>query len=238
LLANVDGDERRVRVYAPDPMPSGDLPLVIFLHPFGGTPASAAEETGFGDLAGAEGFIAAFPPAEQAAWAAQVTQGLSDRDTDSVFLAGLVDRLVEAYPVDPARTYVAGFSMGAVMAGRVACEHADRFAAAMLDAGAPWIGECRPSEPISVLIIHGTGDGTFRFDRAKAMATDWIERDGCTGAAAEITIGDDATASLSADCRQGTAVEFIAVDNGPHAWFRTPDATGLAWGFFAEHGRR
>jgi polyhydroxybutyrate depolymerase len=235
---NVDGDERRVRVYVPDPMPAGELPLVIFLHPFGGSPAGAARETRFDQLADAEGFIAAFPPASQAAWAAQVTQGLSDRDTDSIFLTGLVDRLTEAYSVDQARTYVAGFSMGAVMAGRMACEHADRFAAAMLDAGAPWIGDCRPSVPISILIVHGTGDSVFRFDDAQAMADAWLDRDGCTVPAVETAVADNATAHLSADCRGGTAVELVAVDNGPHAWFRTPDATALAWAFFTEHGRK
>ncbi len=43
----VDGDPRRVKVYLPDPAPGGKMPLVVFLHPAGGSPSEAAADTHF-----------------------------------------------------------------------------------------------------------------------------------------------------------------------------------------------
>ena len=143
-------DRRRVRVFVPEPLPTEPTPLVLFLHASGETPSVAVRDTRFDSLAGRKGFIAAFPPAD-GAWAAQVTPGLSDSDVDERYLVALIDALVDQFPIDPGRIYVAGFSKGAVMAERMACQHADRIAAAAIVAGAPWIGQaCAPSRPVSI----------------------------------------------------------------------------------------
>ncbi len=233
----VEDDERLVRVYLPNPEPTDLVPLVIVLHAAGDSPSLAVRETRFDRLGIAEGFIVAFPPAHGRAWAAQVTPGLADSDTDERYLRGLIDRLVEQLPVDPKRVYVTGFSMGAVMAGRLACQAADRIAAAAVVSGTPWIGDCRPSRPVSILIVHGTGDTTFRHGPANAMAEAWRTRLACPGSPASEPIGDGATAATSIDCADGTAVEFVSVENGWHTWFKRPDATALAWRFFTEHAR-
>ena len=238
LLARVGDDERRVRVFAPDPAPSAPLPLLIFLHAFGETPASAIHDTHFDQLAATGAAIVAFPPASGRGWEAQVTEGLADSDVDEVFLRGLIERLTDAYPVDPQRVYVAGFSMGAVMAGRLACRLADRIAAVVIASGTPWIGDCRPSRPVSVLIVHGTGDSTFRYDAAVEMAQAWRTRDGCPPPADPEPIAGGATVTTSRGCAGGSVVSFISVSNGRHVWFTDPDATSIAWEFLAGRGRR
>ena len=63
-VVTVGDDARRLRVYLPDPMPPGPVPLLVFLHPFGGTPSEAVRDTGFDRIAGEEGFVAVFPPAD------------------------------------------------------------------------------------------------------------------------------------------------------------------------------
>src|SRR5512146_2536303 len=73
LDVDIDGDVRHVRLYLPDPMPDGGRPLLVFLHPFGGTPMSAVVETRLDRLSVSDGVIVAFPPADGRGWAAQVT---------------------------------------------------------------------------------------------------------------------------------------------------------------------
>ena len=239
ITFGVDGDERRVRVYLPDPVPTRKVPLVVFLHASGETPATAIRDTGFDQLAGRDGFIVAFPPAADGTWNAQVTPGLSDSAIDERYLGGLLDRLIEDLPVDGQRVYVTGFSMGAVMTDRLACRFADRIAAVAIVSGAPWTGgTCSPSQPVSVLIMHGTGDSTFRYATARRLGDAWLTLDGCPPPAAPQPIGNGATVVRATGCADGSAVTFVTVENGWHTWFSSPDATSLAWQFFTEHGRR
>ena len=233
-----DGDARRVRVYRPPTMPAAKVPLLLFLHPSGETPAAAAMETGFDRVAAAEGFIAAFPPSSSNGWAAQVTPGLTDSPVDQVWLTKLLDRLVATEPVDPKRVFVAGFSFGAVMTARLACTIADRIAGAVVVGGAPWIGgECTPSKPVSILFVHGTADSTFRISGARLLADQWRSLDGCELAPSPSPMSNTAIIQTNERCRGGTVVEFVTVKDGSHAWFSEPDTTALAWEFLTEHAR-
>jgi polyhydroxybutyrate depolymerase len=233
-----DADARRVRVYRPPTMPAGKVPLLLFLHPSGETPAAAVMETRFDRLAAAEGFIAVFPPSSSSGWAAQVTPGLSDSPIDQVWLTKLLDRLLATEPIDPGRVFVAGFSKGAVMTERLACVLADRVAGAVVVGGAPWIGgDCKPSRPVSILFVHGSADSTLRISGARQVADQWRSLDGCEPAPSPSPMGDTATVQTNDRCRGGTVVEFVTVRDGSHTWFTEPDATALAWAFLTEHAR-
>jgi polyhydroxybutyrate depolymerase len=235
----VGDDQRRVRVFVPVALPAVSVPLVLFLHASGETTATAVHDTRFDALAAREGFIAAFPPADGQRWAAQITPGLSDSDVDERYLAGLIDQLIDQLPIDPKRIYVAGFSIGAVMAGRMACQHADRIAAAAIIAGAPWVGQaCRPSQPVSILVVHGAGDSTLRYTGAQQLADTWRDLDRCPPAGTPAPIASGASMTTATGCAAGTSVTLVAVDRGTHTWFTTPDATALAWDFFVQHGRQ
>ena len=232
------GDERRIRIYRPDPSPSGKVPLLLFLHAVGESPAKAASDTGFDRLAGRERFIAVFPPASGRGWAASVTPGLPDDGVDARWLTALLDHLVATEPIDPDRVFVAGFSIGAVMTDKVACQLADRVAAAVVVAGAPWVGaDCAPKQPVSMLIIHGTDDPTFPYSGAMALATQWRGLDHCRGMAPEAPVGSDAMRVSAIGCASDTAVDLVTVRDGVHMWFTDPDATTLAWEFLTDHGR-
>jgi polyhydroxybutyrate depolymerase len=237
-LFSFGDDERRLRLYRPDPMPSGKVPLVLFLHASGDTPARAASETGLDRLAGSNGFIAVFPPAAGRGWGAGVTPGLPDSAVDSRWLSALLDDLLATESIDPGRVFVAGFSIGAVMADRLACQLADRIAGAVVVAGTPWAGgDCAPAQPVSMLIIHGTADPTFPYDRAEDLARQWREIDQCDATAPAATVGSSATRVEATGCANGTGVDFVTVPNGVHMWFGDPDATTLAWEFLTDHAR-
>jgi polyhydroxybutyrate depolymerase len=85
---------------------------------------------------------------------------------DAGFLVRLVDALIAHYPVDPKRVYIYGYSNGGDMAHRMACDHADRFAAVASGAGATFKDpeRCVPSAPISVLQVHSRDDDVVLFD--------------------------------------------------------------------------
>ena len=238
-VVTVDGDARRIKVYLPDPVPAGKLPLVVFLHPAGGSPSQAVEDTHFDRLAGRDGFIAAFPPADHRTWDVVTRPELIETAVDERFLEGMIDQLARDLPVDAARVYVAGFSMGAVMTDRLACSLADRIAAAAIVVGDALGGaRLHPDRPVSVLVMHGTADATFPYDAAVGLAARWRSVDGCPPPASPVPVGTRAMLEASDGCADGTSVEFVSVDGGPHEWFETPDATDLAWRFFVDHGRR
>lgn len=84
---------------------------------------------------------------------------------DIGFLHGMVSELEAQYNVDPSRIFVVGHSNGGFMTNRVACDSADRFAAAVSLAGMPYKDpeDCLAPAPIAMLHVHGTADGTVPY---------------------------------------------------------------------------
>jgi polyhydroxybutyrate depolymerase len=164
------------------------VPLVIGLHPSGGSGAALDQDTGLGVAATAKGFAVIFPdggiraetgdghfwniPGVPLVSGDAVPSGTRD---DVRFLADIIDYVVKNNCVDPRRIYVTGFSGGARMSSMVGCRLADRVTAiapvAGLRAGRaagpeftePDAGDCHPSRALAVLALHGTDDPTNPF---------------------------------------------------------------------------
>jgi len=163
---------------------------------------------------------------------------------DSTYLMGLVDEIASKVSIDPKRVYFVGHSNGAFMAHRMACEHADRIAAIVTLAGETWLDTslCQPTEPVSVLAIHGTADLTIDFDGGSdlgveagfgpspaypsEMITDamWAERDGCAPAPTagtpldlEVSLdGAETRVSSWEDCDAGANVTLWKIEGAGH----------------------
>jgi predicted peptidase len=154
-------------LYLPSGIEEGRWPLVLYLHGQSlrgddlslltryGLPARLEDDDDFP-------FVVVAP---------QLPDGQSWTDTQR--LAELVRDVIARYPVDPARVYLIGYSMGGGGVWRVAIDHPELFAAAA-PAGA-WTPE--PSEAIAralrdlpIRIYHGTADEAAPFGRAEAMA--------------------------------------------------------------------
>jgi polyhydroxybutyrate depolymerase len=168
--------------------PHERVPLVIGLHPSGGTGASFDQDTGLGAAATAKRFAAIFPdggirqanangyfwniPGVPLIGGGAVPSGSRD---DVRFIADVIDHVVKSNCIDAHRIYVTGFSGGARMSSMVACRLAGRVVAiapvAGLRAGRaadpdftePEASDCQPSRPLSILAIHGTDDPTNPF---------------------------------------------------------------------------
>jgi polyhydroxybutyrate depolymerase len=167
------------------------VPLVIGLHPSGGSGETFDQDTGLSEAATSKGFAVMFPdggirmPGESGGdghyWnipgVPLVGGGAVPKDTrdDVRFLADAIDHLVKHNCVDARRIYVTGFSGGARMSSMVGCRLADRIAAVAPVAGLragraagpefaePEAGDCRPSRPLPVFAVHGTDDATNPF---------------------------------------------------------------------------
>lgn len=109
--------------------------------------------------------IASLNPEEQAL----VDHPLAD---DMAFFQALFDFLETNYSVNAKRIYVAGFSNGAQMAGRLAVEMSKRVAAAVTSA-APLAVSGSSARPISVVLTYGNEDENFvRYNNGQPFTLD------------------------------------------------------------------
>ena len=95
---------------------------------------------------------------------------ISDID-DSAYLRTVIDSVSADYNVDPKRIFLVGHSNGGFMSYRMACDHADVVAALVSLEGATFDDpeRCEPSEPVSILQVHGKSDTTIFYDGSKIM---------------------------------------------------------------------
>ena len=244
---DVDGVGRRWTTVVPPGPPASSV--VVVLHGVGGRGADM-RSAGFEPLAAGKGVVLAYPDALGGAWndgrpgADPVVAGAAV--DDGRFLRMLIDDTVARTGADAGRVAVVGFSAGAVMASRLACDVADRVSAMALIAGTAGQGferSCRPSRPVAVMMAAGMNDaivpyaggrianwGTKR--RGYVAGVDelfsfWRAQNGCASVQAA---GGEARAT---DCRSGSPVVRYRVSGAAHEWYRAPrfDTTNLVWDF-------
>ena len=76
----------------------------------------------------------------------------------------IVTHLRQQLHVDPERIFATGFSNGAMLTHRLACEAGDVFRAIAAVAGTDNTLACAPKRPVSVLVIHARNDDHNRFE--------------------------------------------------------------------------
>ena len=217
-------------------------PLVILLHGYGASGAIQELYFKLQPEAEARGFLYVHPDGTknqlgQAFWNA--TDGCCDNTQsvdDSGYISFIIDQVSTTYNVDPARIYLVGHSNGGFMSYRMACDHADQIAAIVSLAGATFedATRCAPSEPVSVLQIHGTADETIAYEggntpvgsypAALTTVAEWSTYDGC----GEVMMGlghvdlvsnldgAETTTSTFIGCPEDVAVELWTMAGGPH----------------------
>jgi polyhydroxybutyrate depolymerase len=219
--------ERPYEVFVPSSYtPAEPMPLVLLLH---GHTANGVVQEGyfqFGPLAEERGFLYVHPDGLVGAdghtyWnATDACCGRGHGDADDVgYLMAIVDEVSTQYNVDPQRIFLAGHSNGGFMSYRMACEHAETFAAIASLAGATFGAEsdCVPSEPVSVLQIHGTADPIVPFTAtdflgaampgAQGSVDLWAGYNGCAGE--PVSVGDPVDFDVAIDGPE-TDVAFVS----------------------------
>jgi len=168
------------------PAAQGPRPTVIMLHGAGRRASDIAQQTGLAQRAPREGLVAVFPegrgnrwnffpPGKESTKDVQFFQQHGGLPDDVAFLKILVGDLVRRGVSDPKRIYLAGLSLGGVMALRMACVEAPMFAAigllisAMAD---PTGANCQPAKPLPVVMISGTADQMLPYAGGQSIRGD------------------------------------------------------------------
>ena len=166
----IDGETitREYIIHVPSGYQEGDnLPLVIVYHGFGGCAYYMADETGgLNDLADEENFFVAYPQAayrpakEDTYWEPGFNGGESIYLDDIFFSEQLIEHIDEEFSLDLSRVYAAGYSNGGMLTYSLACLRGDLLAGVCIMSGALLDGmdSCDPTQPVPMIIFHGTGD--------------------------------------------------------------------------------
>jgi polyhydroxybutyrate depolymerase len=257
-----DSRDRSYRVYAPAAATRNTaVPLLVVLHGGGGSAARFEQISGFDRLAENAPFIVAYPDAAQPAagggrvpsWNAGACCGRAARSgiDDVGFVRALIAAVSGHYRIDPRRVYVAGFSNGGMLAYRVACQLAGVVAAIGVQSATLEYTPCRPTQPVSLLHIHGTADdhvpltggqgaasrAGVAFTPPRQAAATIAGADGCAKGPRVTADPTLAHASLRAwpHCPNGIGVQFATVSGGTHPWMSSSAAR--IWSFLADHPR-
>jgi polyhydroxybutyrate depolymerase len=242
------------------------LALVLNFHGGGGNADGQIKMSGMNAAADKYRFAVAYPNGSSGflGWFLTFNAGLccdnaKKNNVDDVkFTALMLDHIQASVCVDEKRVYSTGFSNGALMSYRLACELSDRIRAIAPVGATLGIDQCRPVRPVPLLHIHGTADefapygggigkvGNYDFRGVAETVEIWRAlNDANVGPKVMLQQG-----AVKCDRWDGKApVVLCTVKDGGHTWpgghdgaTTTPfgavnrdiDANDLIWQFFKE----
>jgi polyhydroxybutyrate depolymerase len=244
--------ERTYYLHIPDGLNSAQsVPLVFLFHGYTENGAYARNYSGMDDIANANGFVVVYPEGSGSdgspSWNAGLCCGgaVTDNVDDFAFVRAIIADVETVVGVDPKRIYAAGFSNGALLSYRLACEMSDTFAAVAPAGGTLVTSPCEPSQPVSLIHIHGVNDQAvpidgggsgIQFPSVLEGISAWAKLDGCSGEE-QVEHEGVLTHTTYGTCAPGIAVESYMVDGIGHSWpskYVAP-VSQIVWDFFAAH---
>lgn len=213
----VDGVTRTYLRYVPSSYEGVAMPVVVSLHNTGATAAQQDEASGLRTSADAHGFVLVTP------------QGLGDpptwdageASTDVAFVEAVLDQAGRTFCLDPDRVFAVGSGDGSVMAARLACDAADRIAAAGFVGVVPDPDPCEQARPVPVVVLPG-------FD---ADLGPWAQRYGCDPEPDLVPYDSGTPGDIQGDyqgCDEGAALRSLTVAG-------QADGNDGFWDFFVAH---
>lgn len=260
------GEDRTYRLYVPTRLPAGPVALFIGLHGGLGRGDQFAGVNRIEGLAQANGFIVVHPDGVKFAigsggvWNGGLCCGVAAREQvdDVGFIEALIDKVASDHRIDPHRVFAFGHSNGGIMSYRLACELSQRIVGIGVFAGTLGVDECDPSDPVSVIHIHGAADRSIPitggsgpdsisrvdFPRPRDGFDTFAARNACP--ASEERVEGDTTIERREPCRAETAMEFVTIESAGHRWagsaepraYANYDATYELVSFLLMHPRR
>lgn len=231
---NFNGTERAYHLYIPSASDENTpMSLVLVYHMRQGNAWLMQEITRFNRTADENGFMVVYPDGFRRSWADGSGGYEADKaGTDDIaFTTALIDELTAQHNIAPHQIYAVGFSNGGFLVNRLACEIPQNFAGmAIVSAVMPEeiARTCAPSEPIPILMMHGSGDLDLPWAGKPGLLSvpetleSWLEINGCESTPQIETWDhnpDDGTSINHAayDC-QGAPVTFFKIEGGGHRW--------------------
>lgn len=215
------------------------FPLLILLHGSGARGESIRRQSGMDSVAESRRFLVAYPDGSgelfglSTDWnAGQCCGGAHfDRVDDIAFLRAVIADISARLPVDARRIYIAGFSDGARMAYRTACEMAGEVTAVAAVSGSLVAEHCRPSRPIPVIAFHGIEDDEVPYDDSAYTAPSgpvppdagslpptvrfWLATDECRRIVTR-RVSPHVISTAGIGC--SADVTFYAIEGAGHSW--------------------
>lgn len=245
LRIDVGGVVRKALVYIPSGVRS-DAPAFVAVHGYTGSAPAMIRRTSYIDLAERNGWILAFPQGlkyadGQNAWnAGSCCGGAPTAGTSDVkFITTLGQRLVSQYHADPSRLFFHGYSNGAMLGYRVACQTDQPFSGFALLSGT-LVSPCRKTSRVPILAVHGLRDGTVPFSGSRwrvslqtelPPVTKTIDTmatlNGCKGKLSSRTPKSAAIRVYSAKCPASATVQLVTVSTMSHQWTEDSDRYGI-----------
>jgi polyhydroxybutyrate depolymerase len=200
-----DAELLKSRPYTPTVPPgyssAQQWPLIIVLAGYGGMGATTSAYLGITQLAMDQKVFLVTPDADapngRFAWNPNSVQY---PDWDVQYLRAIIHDMEARYTIDKRQVFIAGHSLGAHMAHRMACDDSADVVAIMSLAGqvTKVPSECAPDNPVSVLQVHGTADHIIGYNgdvqnvppdpsipSAHETVAVWGRNDHCSGGIAD-----------------------------------------------------
>lgn len=221
---------RSYRLYVPDTADNTEpIPVIMSFHGFASNAAQQAEWSNWDAIAEREGFIVVYPQGSSfpPRWYNGINEFTNEDDErDMDFVNALLDELSATYCLDTTRIYASGFSAGAGMAYRLACELADRITAIGTVGGAysQLPGGCNPTRPIPIIIFHGDDDRVVPYEGRGTLpnipdwAAAWADRNQCAANPEMLVTPDSVIGVQYHDCAEAADVVFYTLLDGGHTW--------------------
>lgn len=238
-----DGSQRIVQAWVP-PGANADTSLVVALHPALGTGERFEELTGLSELAEVDDAIVVYPSkaADPGVW------DVSPAGIDVDFVGDLIDYLHAHGCGSPVNTTVLGYSTGAMLTSRLACERAESFSTAMMVGGVlPPLWGCDVPTDLTIIALHATADIVVRYDgtvlpfvaeitnqsgfnltRAE-MVRQWSQAKGCPGPPSQQAEGPVLVTRY--ECPPGAPTTLVTYVGGSHEWRMSSnwDTSAFLW---------
>lgn len=262
----IENETRQYRLYIPANYSlDTSYPLVLNFHGTSGHPDMQEGLSEFEKLAKTENFIVVTPLAlfkrnekGPITWNVDFEQG----PDDVKFIRDLLNQLGQKYNIDNKRIFSTGFSGGARMSSRLACDLSSTIAAIGPVAGVRYPQDCKPSRAVPVITFHGTKDKvnhyTLRDDSpvywtmgVEDALSGWVSNNQC-----QAPIYSKYSSSLEKieyqQCQNNAEIVFYRSTQAGHTWPASPmaktlakyglgkteeelQATKLIWQFFKDH---
>ena len=251
-VLTIGGMERTYFLHIPSGLNDHEsVPLVFVFHGFQENGAFARNYTGMDKIADANRFIVVYPdgsgPSGSLSWNASGCCGyaLQNNVDEPAFVRAIIADVEAIVKVDSRRTYAAGFSNGALLSYRLACEMSGTFAAIAPASGVLMYSPCQPQQPVSIMHVHGINDRVvpiegggsgIQFPPVEESLAAWAQLDGCSG---EEPVEKDGVLAHTTygSCKPGVSVELYVVDGTGHGWpsqYIAP-ISQMIWDFFSTH---
>jgi polyhydroxybutyrate depolymerase len=253
---SVNGMQRTYILHIPPGLPSGQPTALVFVfHGYSETASLIQQASGFNDISDKGGFMVVYPngsgPGSGQSWNATGCCGYAIQNNvdDQAFIRQIIADVGTLTKINPKQIYATGFSNGALLSYRLACEMSETFAAVAPVAGVLISTDCLPTQPVAVIDFHGLTDNVVPyagggvvpgsgqpFPPVEKSIAHWANLDGCADSP-QVEQTAVFTHTTYSACQSGSAVELYAVKGIGHSWpsqYVVP-AAQIIWDFFKAH---